>query len=61
MGLNGSGINEENHIVSGSWIARLIDDSVRKILSVPICSLPFFPRTILCMYVFRLSAQDAFL
>ena len=38
MDLSGSGINEENHIVSGSWIAWLIDDSIGTILSVP-----FFP------------------
>ena len=28
MGLSGSLINEENHIVNGSWIAWLTDDSV---------------------------------
>ena len=40
MGLNGSGINEENHIVSGSWTTELIDDSIGTIFSVPFC-----PRT----------------
>jgi len=40
MGLSGSGINEENHIVSVSWIAWLIDNSIGTILSVPFC-----PRT----------------
>jgi len=40
MGLSGSGINEENHniIVSGSWIAWLIDDSIGTILSPTILS-----------------------
>ena len=33
------------HIVSGSWIAWLIDDSTGTILSVPFCPLPFCPRT----------------
>ena len=47
MGLSGSGINEENHIVNGSWIAWLIDDSIGAILSVPFCPLPFCPRTVL--------------
>jgi len=50
MGLSGSVINEENHIVNWSWIASLIDDSISAILSVP-----FFPyhfvRTI-CPYHF---------
>ena len=41
MGLSGSGINEENHIVNGSWIAWFIDD-----LSVPFCPYHFV-RTIL--------------
>src|SRR6218665_2942009 len=41
MGLSGSGINEENHIVSGSWIALLIDDSIGTILSVPFCPYHF--------------------
>ena len=45
MGLSGSGINEENHIVNGSWIAWLIDDSIGAILSVPFCPLLFCPRT----------------
>jgi|SRR6218665_549487 len=45
MGLSGSGINEENHIVNGSWIAWLIDDSIGDILSVPFCPLSFCPRT----------------
>ena len=40
MGLSGSGIDEENHILSGSWIAWLIDDSIGIILSVP-----FYPPT----------------
>jgi len=35
MGLSGSGINEENDIVSGNRIAWLIDDSIGTILSVP--------------------------
>jgi len=43
MGLNGSGINEENHIVNGSWIAWLIDDSIGAILSVPFCPYHFVP------------------
>ena len=38
MGLNGSGINEENHIVSGSGIASLIDYSIGTILSSTILS-----------------------
>jgi len=42
MGRSGSGINEENHIVSGSWIAWLIDYSIGTILFVPFCPLPFF-------------------
>jgi len=41
MGLSGSGINEENNIVNGSWIARLIDDSIGDILSVPFCPYHF--------------------
>ena len=45
MGLSGSGINEENHIVNGSWIAWLIDDCIGAILSVPFCPLPFYPKT----------------
>jgi len=45
MGLSGSGINAENHIVIGSWIAWLIDNSIGAILSVPFCPLPFCPRT----------------
>ena len=40
MGLSGSGITEENHIVNGSWIAGLIDDSIGAILFVLFC-----PRT----------------
>ena len=43
MGLSGSGINEENHIVSGSWIAWLIDDSIGTISSVPFCPYHFLP------------------
>jgi len=46
MGLSGSEINEENHIVNGSWIARLIDDSIGAILPVPFCPLPFCPRSL---------------
>ena len=46
LGLSGSGINEENHIVSGSWIAELIDNSISTILSVPFCPYHFV-RTIL--------------
>ena len=38
MGLSGSGINEENHIVNGSWIAWLIDTSIGAILSSTILS-----------------------
>ena len=38
MGPIGSGINEENYIVSGSWIAWLIDDSIGTILSPTILS-----------------------
>ena len=45
MGLSGSGVNEENYIVSESWIAWLIDDSIGTILSVPFCPLPFCPGT----------------
>ena len=41
MGLSGSRINEENHIVNGSWIAWLIDDSIGAILSVPFCPYHF--------------------
>ena len=41
MGLSGSGNNEENHIVNGSWIAWLIDYSIRAILSVPFCPYHF--------------------
>ena len=40
---NGSGINEENHIVNGSRIAWLIDDSIGAILSVPFCPYHFVP------------------
>ena len=43
MGLSGSWINEENHIVNGSWIAWLIDDSIGAILSVPFCPYRFVP------------------
>ena len=45
MGLSGSGINEESHIVGGSRIAWLIDDSIGTILSVPFCPISFCPRT----------------
>ena len=38
MGLSGSGINEENHIVNRSSIAWLIDDSIGAILSPTILS-----------------------
>ena len=41
MGLSGSGINEENHIVNGSWIAWIIDDSIGAIFSVPFCPYHF--------------------
>src|SRR6218665_312426 len=50
MGLSRSGINKENHIVNGSWIALLIDDSIGAILSVPFCPLPFCPRTLCAQY-----------
>ena len=43
MGLSGSGINEENYIVSGSWIAWLIDDSIGTILPIPFCPYHFVP------------------
>ena len=45
MGLSESGINEENHIVNGNWIAWLIDDSIGAILSVglPFCPYHFVP------------------
>jgi len=43
MGLSWSGINEENHIVSGNWIALLIDDSLGAILSVPFVRTILFP------------------
>jgi len=43
MGLGGSGISEENHIVSGSWIAWLIYDSIGTILSVPFYPYHFVP------------------
>src|SRR6218665_711877 len=43
MGLSGSGINEENHTVNGSWIALLIDDSIVAILPVPFCPYHFVP------------------
>ena len=36
--LSGGGINEENHIVNGSRIAWLIDDSIGAILSPTILS-----------------------
>jgi len=32
MDPSGSGINEENHTASGSWIDWLIDDSIGTIL-----------------------------
>jgi len=38
MGLSGSGINEENHIVNGSWIVPCL-----MILSVPFCPYHFVP------------------
>jgi len=38
VGLSGSGINEKNHIVSGSWIVLLIHDSIQTILSATILS-----------------------
>jgi len=41
MGLSGSGINEENHIFSGTWIAWLIDGSIGAILFVPFCPYHF--------------------
>ena len=41
MGLSGSGIKEENDIVSGSWIAGLIVDAIGTILSVPFCPYHF--------------------
>jgi len=47
MGLIGSGFNEENHVVSGSWIAWLIDDSIGTILSVPFRPYHFFLEPIL--------------
>ena len=43
MDLSGSGINEENHIVNGSWIAWLIDDSIGAILYIPFCPYHFVP------------------
>ena len=43
MSLSRSGINEENHIVSGSWIAWLSDDYIGTILSVPFCPYHFVP------------------
>jgi len=45
MGLSGSGIKEENDIVSGSWINCWCYryHSVRTILSIPFC-----PRTEAC-------------
>ena len=43
MGLSGSGINEENYIVSGTWIAWLIDDSIGTIFSVPFSPYHFVP------------------
>jgi len=45
MGQRGSGVNEENHIVNGTWITWLIDDSISAIFSVPFYPLPFCPRT----------------
>src|SRR6218665_2092070 len=53
MGLSGSGINEENHIVSGSWIACLIVDYIGTILSVPFCPYHFVP------YHFVLEPSEA--
>jgi len=41
MSLSGSGINEENHAINGSWIAWLIDYSIGAILSVPFCPCHF--------------------
>ena len=41
MGLSGREMNEENHIVNGSWIAWLIDDSIGAILSVRFCPYYF--------------------
>jgi len=41
MGL--SGINDKNHIVSGSWIAWIIHDSIRTILSIPFRPWPPLP------------------
>ena len=38
MGLSGSGINEENHMVSESWIVWLIYDFIRTILSATVLS-----------------------
>ena len=43
MGLSGSAINEENHIVNGSWIAWLFDGSIGAFLSVPFCPYHFVP------------------
>ena len=53
MGLSESGINEENDIVNGSWIAWLIDDFIGAILSVPFCPLPF------CSYHFVIEPLSA--
>ena len=56
MGLSESGINEENHIVSGIWIAWLIDDSISTILFVSFCPYHFVP----CHFVLEPSKPIAY-
>src|SRR6218665_870059 len=41
----------KNHNISRSWIALLIHDSIRTILSVTFCLLPFCPRTV-CLFFY---------
>src|SRR6218665_1387796 len=54
MGLSGSGINEETHIVSGSWIAGLVDDSIGTILSMLFCPYHFVlePIIVVVLYLY---------
>ena len=62
MGLSGSGINEENHIVSGSWIAWLIDGSIEigTILSVQFCPYHFIPYHFVLEPFYRVKMSKMF-
>ena len=57
-----AGLMEKSHIVSGSWIAWLIHDSIRTMLSVPFC--PYhcvcyhFVRIPFCPYHFVLEPSS---